>query len=86
MYTITNLGQLGVAINNKGQILALGVGPGVYINDEDVVLLTPVSEPTPVPEPSSLAFFGLAEALSGGISRITRIGGGGAARLNESLQ
>jgi probable HAF family extracellular repeat protein len=49
-----------VAINNKGQILATGVGPdGSWAGDQDAFLLTPITA-LQVPEPSTLAFFGVA--------------------------
>ena len=55
--------QLARAINDNGQILGSGIGPD---DKTDTFLLTPASEPPPVvpqiPEPSTLAFFGLVAA------------------------
>jgi probable HAF family extracellular repeat protein len=52
-----------IAINDKGQILGSGIGPD---GQTDTFLLTPASEPPPVapqvPEPTTLAFFGLVAA------------------------
>jgi probable HAF family extracellular repeat protein len=46
-------------INDKGQILGTGIGPD---GQTDSFLLTPASQPPPIPEPSTLAFFALAAA------------------------
>jgi probable HAF family extracellular repeat protein len=51
--------EWAVAINDKGQIVGYGTGPD---GREDSFLLTPASQPSPVPEPSMLAFFALAAA------------------------
>ncbi len=52
----------GMSINNNGQILATGVGPdGSWAGAQDVFLLTPIAG-SEVPEPSTLAFFGLVAA------------------------
>jgi probable HAF family extracellular repeat protein len=51
--------EQALAINDKGQILGYGTGPD---GQEDSFLLTPASQPPPIPEPSTLAFFALAAA------------------------
>ncbi len=65
----------GVAINDRGQILATGVGPdGSWAGKQDVFLLTPIIAPSPVPEPGTLAFFGLI-ALGLGLRRVRQLRG-----------
>jgi probable HAF family extracellular repeat protein len=52
--------EQALAINNRGQILGIGIGPD---GQSDAFLLDPVpGHEVPVPEPSTLAFFGMAAA------------------------